>query len=760
MKGFKVTLAVFTLTLFLSFFSAYAGASSNDDMGNSEGIHLKDIIPSLKSMTGMTPRSEVHKRTAANSGMKAAVYILRNASGAEQTQRTGDAENDAAPLDTDAAMTMKISHATGGISDPATVDVTVEGGGIAGAAFTVVYGPHIILNAVDSNFFDTFTGQGLSESDGLDSDGTIDGYDKPLVTNEIDEGATAIAAARATPEDEGRHVLFTLSFSLKPGASPGTYPINIRPTVLNNEAAGYDPAGETIDMLIGIDSDSFPVLIDDEMNEDGYSAHVEPGSVTFASGEHNIMAKNDPVSDAADDLSKAILTLKVLTGMSADEMNPDNFDDFDLDKDGKVGIKDFIYMLQIMAGLRPAPNNDEIQMLQSEKTRTTAPDVSDTDLQELVAGNTAFALSLYQFISEGEGNLFFSPHSISLALGMTYTGARTETETEMANTLQFTLSQDRLHPAFNALDLALESRGESAEGQDGEGFRLNIANSIWGQTGYPFLDTFLDVLAENYGAGMRLLDFSGATDASRVIINNWVSDQTEEKIKDLLPPGSVSASTCLVLTNAIYFNAAWKFPFEEELTQDAPFYLTDGESVSVPMMSMPEAEHFGYFEGDGYEAVELRYDGDEMSMVILIPDAEGFDEFEASLTSDLLDTISGSLESTSLDLKMPKFKYESGSVSLKDVLTEMGMPAAFSGVADFSGINEGGGLFISDVIHKAFVSVDEAGTEAAAATAVIMDESIALPDKSVTIDRPFIFFIRDIETGAVLFVGRIVRPEA
>ncbi|MFQ6013949.1 MAG: serpin family protein [Anaerolineae bacterium] len=396
------------------------------------------------------------------------------------------------------------------------------------------------------------------------------------------------------------------------------------------------------------------------------------------------------------------------------------------------------------------------EIVRSEKQRVTSADVTASDLADLVKGNSAFAFDLYQVLREDNGNLFYSPYSISLALAMTYAGARAETAQQMADALHFTLSGDRLHPAFNGLDLELARRGEGAKGKDSEGFRLNIVNAIWGQTGYPFLSEFLDVLAENYGAGLRLLDFVNAPEESRVTINDWVSDQTEGRIEDLIPQGVIDAMTRLVLTNAIYFNAAWAEPFDPDQTDDGTFYLLDGGQVTVPMMR--QAETFPYVEGEGYQAVELPYDGQELSMVILLPEAGHFEAFEGSLGAGRVDAILKGLAGRRVSLTMPKYEFES-DFSLREALAAMGMPVAFTGAADFSGMTGSRDLFIAEVIHKAFVSVDEAGTEAAAATAVVM-ERLAMPEEpvEVTVDRPFIFIIRDIETGAILFAGRVVDP--
>jgi serpin B len=396
------------------------------------------------------------------------------------------------------------------------------------------------------------------------------------------------------------------------------------------------------------------------------------------------------------------------------------------------------------------------EVLQSDKERITSPDVSSSDQALLVEGNSAFAFALYQAIRGQEGNLFFSPYSISLALAMTYAGARGETAQQMADTLQFLVEQERLHPAFNWLDAELAKRGEGAQDKDGEGFRLNVVNAIWGQKDYEFLSTFLDVLAENYGAGLRILDFITETEKSRLAINDWVSYQTEGCIKDLIPEGAIDELTRLVLTNAIYFNAAWAYPFDEDMTANGPFYLLDGGRITVPMMK--QTESFGYVNGAGYQAVELLYDGGELSMVVLLPESGEFQAFEDTLDAQQVDAIINNLQYTQVTLTMPKFEFKS-QFGLKDTLAGMGMPIAFTENADFSGMTGKSELLISDVVHKAFVAVDEAGTEAAAATAVIMGATaVPPPPLEVTIDRPFIFLIRDIETGAVLFVGRVLNP--
>jgi serpin B len=416
----------------------------------------------------------------------------------------------------------------------------------------------------------------------------------------------------------------------------------------------------------------------------------------------------------------------------------------------------FTLMVTVLLGLAACTQPVSGDVLKSDKPRVTAPQASQGDSEAQVEGNSGFAFDLYQALRDKDGNLFYSPYSISLALAMTYAGARGETEKQMADTLHFVLPQDRLHRTLNSLDIELASRGEGAKGKDEKGFRLNVVNAIWGQKDYKFLSEFLDTLAQNYGAGLRILDFVKAPEDSRITINDWVSEQTEGRIKDLIPQGAIDSLTRLVLTNAIYFNAAWQFPFNENSTQDGTFHLFDGTEVTVPMMK--QTETYGYTDGDGYQAVELLYDGRELSMVILLPQMGQFEAFEGSLNSQQVTSIIENLEHGRVILTMPKFEFES-EFSLSETLGVMGMPVAFSGQADFSGMTGNRELFIKEVIHKAFVSVDEAGTEAAAATAVIMPASMPPGEPvEVIIDRPFIFLIRDIETGALLFVGRVVDP--
>jgi serpin B len=390
----------------------------------------------------------------------------------------------------------------------------------------------------------------------------------------------------------------------------------------------------------------------------------------------------------------------------------------------------------------------------SEKQRITTP--SSADVPELVSGNTAFALDVYGKLTTEPGNLFFSPHSISLALAMTWSGAHGTTETQMADVLHFNLSQDLLHPAFGWLDLTLNGRGQGAVGSDGEPFRLHVVNRLFGQVDYTFLPSFLDTLALYYGAGMHLLDFMADPEAGRLVINGWVADQTEDRIEDLIPQGAIDTLTRLVLVNAIYFNAAWKEVFDDELTQNGVFHRPNGIEISVPMMTQPTSMPSA--QSADYKAVELAYDGDELSMVVIVPQGD-FTTFEQEFASDsaVLDSLLEALGSSYATVTMPRFTIDGNTISLTEVLSELGMPDAFiPGTADFSAMDGTYDLYISDVLHQAFVTVNEYGTEAAAATSVIMGET-SIPDH-IDIDRPFIFLIRDIETGAILFIGRIVDP--
>jgi serpin B len=406
-------------------------------------------------------------------------------------------------------------------------------------------------------------------------------------------------------------------------------------------------------------------------------------------------------------------------------------------------------------GSKKSPEDAPGEVAQSSKPRITSPNVSTEELSKLAADNADFAWSFYREVIKPGENLFFSPHSLSVALAMTWAGARETTEAEMAEAMRFTLGQERLHVAFNGLELA--SRAE-ASGEDAPlPFVLNVTNALFGQIGFKFLDAFLDTLAEHYGAGMRLMDFVTETEASRVAINAWVSEQTNERIKELIPQGIITTATRLVLVNAIFFTASWEHPFDEASTQDRPFKRLDDSEVTVPTMRKSIATV--YAAGDGFQAAELPYDGGELAMLVIVPNAGQFEAVEATLSARRVAEIRDDLSSHQVELAMPKFSFRS-DVPSKAPLKALGMVEAFAGAADLSGMNGTGGLFIQDVVHQAFVAVDENGTEAAAATAVIVGETSTPPPATLTIDRSFVFAIIDRPTGATLFIGRVLDPSS
>lgn len=341
---------------------------------------------------------------------------------------------------------------------------------------------------------------------------------------------------------------------------------------------------------------------------------------------------------------------------------------------------------------------------------------------------------------------------------MTYAGAVGDTAAEMAETLHYLMDQEKLHPSFNALDQYLASLADRDIPEDqGDPFQLSIANAIWGQKNFHFEEDFLNTLAKNYGAGLRLLDYIMEPEESRQVINDWISDQTREKIQDLIPQGAINSDTRLVLSNAIYFKATWLEPFEEIFTDAGMFTGLDDEKIPVTMMHGSDL-NFLYYQGENFQSFQMPYVGGEVSMLVILPDEGDYQDFESSLTVETLDQIVEEMVYRPIRLAFPKFEFES-EISLAQILADMGMPLAFSDAADFSGMTGNKGLFISDVFHKAYVNVDEEGTEAAAATAVIMSVTSAPADPiEVTVDRPFLFVIREHQTNTILFMGRVVSP--
>jgi serpin B len=402
---------------------------------------------------------------------------------------------------------------------------------------------------------------------------------------------------------------------------------------------------------------------------------------------------------------------------------------------------------------------------------TTAPPVAS--IPDLVAGNTAFALDLYTALRQAEGNLLVSPYSISLALAMAGAGARGDTLTQMAETLHFDLDQPALHGAFGALTPNPGARGTAAPDaepvmrdlelvQQARGLR--IASALWGEQSYPSSPAYTAQLEEAYGAGLEESDFINAPEAARQEINAWVADQTEDHIQDIVPEGAITAATRLVLANALWFSAGWESTFARAATEDGDFHLLDGDSVIVHMMLHQEPLHFA--EGDGYQAVQLGYLGSSFAFTVLLPDVGQFAQVEAGLDADALQAAIDHLTSTEVLLYLPKFEF-AFDASLAPTLQALGMVDAFEADrADFSGMVEGPPaepLVIDDVLHQAVIAIDEEGTEAAAATVVDSFPGAAPPEPEppvVRVDRPFLFAIRDTQTGTLLFLGRVLDPNS
>jgi serpin B len=376
------------------------------------------------------------------------------------------------------------------------------------------------------------------------------------------------------------------------------------------------------------------------------------------------------------------------------------------------------------------------------------------DADALVRGNTDFACGLYRRLAATDGNLFFSPYSLSAALAMTYGGARGNTEKEMATTLRLPPGQADVHAGFGAL-------GERLRQAEQDGIRLRVANSLWPQQGHPFLADYLALVQQNYGASITALDYAGAGEASRATINAWVVDRTEGKIQNLIGPGVLTALTRLVLVNAIYFKGNWQSQFPAAATKDAPFHVADGKSVPTPMMSRKLG--CKYASLPALDVLELPYAGDRVSMVVLLPKAiDGIGAMEASLSAEGLPQWLAALRKQDVQVFLPRFKLACG-FSLKDTLAAMGMVEAFDErKANFAGMDgRPDGLSIGAVVHKAFVDVNEEGTEAAAATGVVMvTRAMPAPPPVFRADHPFVFLIRDSVTGSILFAGRLVDPTA
>lgn len=371
-------------------------------------------------------------------------------------------------------------------------------------------------------------------------------------------------------------------------------------------------------------------------------------------------------------------------------------------------------------------------------------------VNEVVNISNEFAFDFYYKLKDEEGNIFFSPYSISFALAMTYEGARGQTAEEMASVLHFPENDTTRRNSYAYIYNQINKEDKE--------YALNTANSVWAQEDYSFLEEYFMILEQYYAAMATNLNFIGDPDGSRKTINDWVEEQTNDKIKDLIPQGYINVMTRLVLTNAIYFKGDWVKQFDEENTMEQDFRVSPENTVKVPMMSM-NGETFNYTETEDLQILELPYDGEELSMLILLPKEEGLDTVEASINADELREWGSDLVEEKIDLHMPKFTFET-KYFMRDILIEMGMSTAFSSAeADFSGMDGTKNLFIGHVIHQAFVEVNEEGTEAAAATSVGMELTSAPPANTLfRADHPFIFLIQERGSGNILFMGRMADP--
>jgi serine protease inhibitor len=398
------------------------------------------------------------------------------------------------------------------------------------------------------------------------------------------------------------------------------------------------------------------------------------------------------------------------------------------------------------------------------------PAALEAQVQSLVAGNTAFALNLYaQLAANNSSNLFFSPYSISTCLGMTYAGARGNTEAQMAQVLGFSTNQPQFASDFGQLQTQL------AADQQTNAVELDIANALWTQVGFPFLPTFLETATNQFQANVNQADFTHDAAAATQTINNWVAQETRNKIQNLIPPGAINAYTRLVLVNAIYFLGSWAFSFQETNTSTQTFYLSSTNQVQAPLMYQPEpggigrggfvpddgAIRFNYMQTNDFQALELPYASNQLSMVILLPTrVDGLGQLERELSPELLSNVLAQMWPQYVEIYLPRFTNES-SFNLTTNLEGMGMSDAFTpGAADFSGMDGSEDLSISFVFHKAWCQVDEAGTEAAAATGGGAHANIVItyPIYVFRADHPFIYLIRDTQTGTLLFMGRLVNP--
>jgi serpin B len=375
-----------------------------------------------------------------------------------------------------------------------------------------------------------------------------------------------------------------------------------------------------------------------------------------------------------------------------------------------------------------------------------------------VSANTDFAFDLYQELASSAGNLFLSPYSVSVALAMAYSGARGDTAEQMARALHFTVPQQRIPSAFHSLTARIAAVSQPPEGKPDTPVQLWFANALWGDDSIAFRQDYIDLVSAMYDGALARADFQNDPDGARTVINDWVSGQTKEKIQNLLAPGVVTTDTRLILTNAVYFLGSWASPFEESMTRVGAFTLLDGTSISVPMMRA-YSKYYPCAEKDGLQLVELPYDGNRLAMLIILPGIGRWAEEERSLDGAKFRQLVAGLQMKRVTLSLPKFRVER-QFDLSDALRALGVTNVFDAdLADFSGLLGAGSIFLTAVVHKAFVAANEKGTEAAAATAAVGGITSAGGSSiAVSVDRPFLFAIRDRDTGTILFLGRVVDP--
>jgi serpin B len=401
------------------------------------------------------------------------------------------------------------------------------------------------------------------------------------------------------------------------------------------------------------------------------------------------------------------------------------------------------------------PPEQQFSIAKSETVVRENPSASNEDVMKQAESINNFAVAMYRQLKDEGKNLFFSPYSITAALAMTAAGANGNTKQQILDALQVTLQGVAFDQAMSAIDQSIMSHADATAG-----LTLKVVNSAWLQSGWNFKVSYLDHLAKYYGAGVNLLDFSSNPDECRTVINTWVAGQTNDKIVNLLPEGSIVSNTALVLTNAIYFLADWLYAFNPDCTMDKDFRLMDNSTVKVPGMSYNNSDSavvMRYSRMSGVSALDFPYKGDRLAMTVLLPDSGAFTSAENSLSASMLSQLFSAFRPETLQVSLPKFTFTFGTVSLTDAFKALGMTDAFQPeLADFSGIDGTRDLCVDDIYHKAFINVDEKGTEAAAATAVVLIYKSARP--VFIVNRPFIFVIRDKETGTVLFIGRVLNP--